>query len=75
MQTKQLKLAQLNELIKERSTYLRTIEAQIEDVSTDANNTLFNLHAQIDLAEKELARVLHRSYEIDQRNRERESLV
>ena len=75
MQTKQLKLTQLNEQIAERSLYLKTIELQIEDVSNAANNTLFSLQAEINEAEKELAKVLRRSYEIDQQNRERQYLA
>lgn len=75
MQTKQLRLKQLNELIAERREYLRTIEHQIEDLSTVANSTLFELHGKINEAEKELARVLRRSYEIEQMNRERQHLA
>lgn len=71
MQTKQLKLAQLNSDITERTQYLRTIEEQIEEVSNAANNKLFNLQGEIDEAEKKLALVLKRSYEIEQNNRER----
>ena len=74
-QTKQQKLSQLNEQISERTAYLRTIEEQIENVSTAANNSLFELHGQINDAEKELARVMRRSYEIDQKNRERERIA
>lgn len=69
--TKRQELQQLNDLIASRKAYLATIEAQIEDVSTVANNRLFELHGEIDKAEKELARVMRRSYELDQRNRER----
>jgi hypothetical protein len=69
MQEKQLKLNQLSEQIRERSGYLRQIEDQIEAVSEAGNNRLFNLNGEIDQAEKELANVLRRSYEIDQQNR------
>lgn len=71
MQTKQQELKQLNEQIAERKKYLQSIERQIEEVTEAGNNTLFNLSGEIDKAEKELAKVLRRSYEIDQRNRER----
>lgn len=69
MQEKQLKLSQLNKQIRERVGYLRQIEDQIEAVSEAGNNRLFNLNGEIDRAEKQLAGVLRRSYEIDQQNR------
>jgi hypothetical protein len=75
MQTKQDKLNQLNEDIVTRGEYLKSIEVQIEQFSEIANNRLFELHGQIDKAEKELAKVLKRSYEIDQHNREKLHIV
>jgi len=75
MQTKQQNLKQLNELIDERRAYLKSIEDQIEDFSNLANNKLFELSGKINEAEKELAKVMRRSYEIDQKNREKQQLV
>lgn len=75
MADKQQKLTQLNETISERTQYLKTIEQQIEDVSNSANNRLFELHGEIDLAEKKLASVMRRSYEIDQKNRQKERIA
>ncbi len=71
MQTKQLKLSQLDNQIKERTTYLQSIERQIEQATEIGENRLFELNVEIDKAEKELAHVLRRSYEIEQHNRER----
>jgi len=75
MQTKQDKLNKLNDDIITRNEYLKSIEVQIEQFSEIANNKLFELHGQIDKAEKELAKVLKRSYEIDQQNREKLHIV
>jgi predicted nucleic acid-binding Zn-ribbon protein len=75
MQTKQDKLNKLNEDIVTRGEYLKSIEVQIEQFSEIANNRLFELNGQIDKAEKELAKVLKRSYEIDQHNREKLHIV
>lgn len=75
MQTKQDKLNKLNDDIIARNEYLKSIEVQIEQFSEIANNKLFELHGQIDKAEKELAKVLKRSYEIDQQNREKLHIV
>lgn len=73
MQEKQQKLSQLNDQIRERSNYLKQIESQIEIVSETGNNKLFNLNGEIDRAEKQLASILRRSYEIDQKNRAKSS--
>lgn len=75
MPTKQQNLKQLNDLIVERRLYLKSIEEQIEDFSVLANNKLFELNGQINEAEKELAKVMRRSYEIDQKNREKQRLA
>ena len=75
MLTKQQSLKQLNEQIAERREYLKTIEHQIEDFSNSANNRLFELNGEIDKAERELAKILRRSYEIDQKNRERQHIA
>ena len=75
MQTKQDKLNQLNKTIADRSEYLKSIELQIEQFSEMANNKLFELNGQINDAEKELAKILRKSYEIDQHNREKINIV
>lgn len=61
--------------IKDRELYLKSIEVQIEEISANGNNRLFELHGQIDKAENELASVLKKKYEIEQIIRERQHIV
>lgn len=71
MPTKQQKLNQLDSNLAERRAYLQLVEHQIEDITNAGNNRLFELQGEIDKAEKELARILKKTYELDQMNRER----
>lgn len=75
MQTKQQKLNQLNKTINERTTYLRSIEIQIEEISNNGNNRLFDIQGQIDRAEKDLACVMKRKFTIEQIIREKQNIA
>jgi len=75
MQTKQQKLNQLNKTIIERTEYLRSVEIQIEEVSNNGNNRLFDIQGQIDRAERELAGVMKRMFEIEQIIREKQNIA
>lgn len=75
MQTKQQKLNQLNKTIIERTEYLRSVEIQIEEVSNNGNNRLFDIQGQIDRAEIELASVMKRMFEIEQIIREKQNIA
>jgi len=75
MQTKQQKLKQFNIEIEERRAYLLSIEKQISDISESANNRLFELNGEIEQAEKQLATVMRRKYEIEQYIRENQHVA
>lgn len=73
--TKQQKLSDLNEAVKERKAYLETIERSIEDVTTAGNNQLLNIQAEIDGLERERARLLKLNYGLEQKIRENKRLA
>lgn len=75
MQTRQQKLSQLNKTIVERTEYLKSIEIQIDEISNNGNNKLFELHSQIDKAENELAVVMKKKFELDQIIREKQNIA
>lgn len=75
MATKQQKLSELDELIKQRKQYLEEIEGQITAVTEAGNNALFSIHGEINEAENEKAKLLRQNYDIEQKIRENRRLL
>lgn len=73
--TKQQKLSNLDEVIKERKEYLATIERDIEAVTTAGNNSLFNIRGEMETLQREKAALLKKNYELDQIIREKKRLA
>jgi uncharacterized protein YoxC len=73
-QTEQ-KLKTLNEEIRERSDYLRQINADIEAVTEAGNNQLLLIRAEIEGLEREKAGLLKRNLQLDQQIREKSTLI
>lgn len=75
MLTNQQKNKQLEDNIRERTEYLRSIEKQIEDFSEIANIRLYELNGLIDEQEKQLALVMKRKISIEQFIRENKHIA
>lgn len=74
-QTKQQKLSDIEETIKERRGYLATIERDIEAVTTAGNNQLLIIRGEIEMAEREKAQLLNQNYYWEQKVRENKRLA
>lgn len=74
-QTKQKKLKNYNDLVKERKKYLATIERDIEAVTEAGNNKLFELNGEIHSIELRRAELLRINYQIEQKIRHNKVLV
>lgn len=74
-QTKQQKLSDIEETIKERREYLATIERDIEAVTTAGNNQLLIIRGEIEMAEREKAQLLGQNYYWEQKLRENKRLA
>jgi uncharacterized protein YoxC len=68
-------LKTLNEEIRERSDYLRQINADIEAVTEAGNNQLLLIRAEIEGLEREKAGLLKRNLQLDQQIREKSTLI
>ncbi len=73
--TKQRKLSDIDELIRERKAYLDTIERDIEAVSTAGNNQLFIIRGEMEVLEREKAGLMKQNYELLQCIRENKRLA
>lgn len=60
------KLSNLEDTIRERKTYLDTIERDIEAVTTAGNNHLFIIQGEIEELNNEKARLMKQNYELEQ---------
>jgi len=74
-QTKQEKLKNFNDLIKERKEYLETIERNIEAVTEAGSNRLFELNGEIEAIESKRAELLKVNYQLEQTIRQNKILA